>query len=162
MLSLFVHWKAMTRSKKMEVFLAHLEHIEPLTQLFDRYRVFYGQTSDLNAARRFLKERLQKGDSTVFVASDGDSSAGFTQLYPSFSSVSMKPIWILNDLFVRESYRNQGVAKLLMNAAANFARDKGAIRITLATQISNFAARSLYESLGYSKQEEFYTYTLPL
>jgi ribosomal protein S18 acetylase RimI-like enzyme len=146
----------------MEVFLAHLEHLDRVAPLFDRYRIFYKQTSDLDAARKFLQERFQKGDSTVFVASDNGSIVGFTQLYPSFSSVSMKPIWILNDLFVDEPYRKQGVAKLMMKTAENFARETGAIRIALATQISNLAAQSLYESLGYSKEEEFYNYTLSL
>ncbi|PSB00461.1 GNAT family N-acetyltransferase [Merismopedia glauca] len=144
----------------MKVFLASFEHLEQVSQLFDRYRVFYQQSSDLEAARNFLEERFQKSDSTLLVASYRGKIVGFTQLYPSFSSVSMKPVWILNDLFVEELYRNQGVAKLLMNAAENLARETGVIRITLATQGSNIAAQSLYKSLGYSQQEEFYHYAL--
>lgn len=84
----------------MEVFLARTEHLEALSVLFDQYRVFYQQASDLDAARLFLKERLNGGDSIIFAASEHDQMAGFTQLYPSFSSVSLKRIWILNDLFV--------------------------------------------------------------
>lgn len=87
---------------------------------------------------------------------------GFTQLYPGFSSVSMKRVWILNDLFVDEGYRGQGVAKSLMSAAENFARETECVRIVLATQISNVAAQSLYESRGYAKDEEFYHYALRL
>lgn len=87
---------------------------------------------------------------------------GFTQLYPGFSSVSMKRVWILNDLFVDEGYRGQGVAKSLMSAAENFARETECARIVLVTQISNVAAQSLYESRGYAKDEEFYHYALRL
>jgi GNAT superfamily N-acetyltransferase len=101
---------------KIKVGLAQLEQIEELAELFDRYRMFYQQPSNTEAARDFLQERLEKSDSTIFVASNDGQIVGFTQLYPSFSSVSMKRIWILNDLFVRETDRNQGVAKLLMNA----------------------------------------------
>jgi ribosomal protein S18 acetylase RimI-like enzyme len=146
----------------MEVVLARLEDLEEIAQLFDQYRVFYKQSSDLEAARNFLQERFQKGDSTIFVAVDCDRRIGFTQLYPSFSSVSMKRIWILNDLFVMEQYRQQGVAKALMKAAADFARESGAVRVALSTQISNGAAQALYESLGYSKDEDFYHYALQL
>jgi ribosomal protein S18 acetylase RimI-like enzyme len=63
---------------------------------------------------------------------------------------------------VEESHRNQGIAKLLMSAAENYARETGAVRIILATQISNVAAQALYESFGYSKDQEFYHYTLQL
>ena len=62
---------------------------------------------------------------------------GFTQLYPSFSSVSMKKIWILNDLFVEETSRRKGSANLLMNTVENYARETGAVRMVLATAVRN-------------------------
>lgn len=146
----------------MEVFQACSEHLEEVSKLFDQYRVFYSSSSDHEAARKFLGERFEKGDSTIFVASLDGRVVGFTQLYPSFSSVSMKRVWILNDLFVDENYRGSGIAKSLMNTAENFARETGAIRVILATQISNGAAQSLYESRGYTKDTEFYHYALRL
>lgn len=146
----------------MEVFQARFEHLEEVSNLFDQYRVFYNSSSDLEAARKFLQERFQKGDSIIFVVSNDDRIVGFTQLYPSFSSVSMKRVWILNDLFVEQACRKKGVAKLLLSAAKDFARETEAIRIILATQISNITAQSLYESLGYCKDEKFYHYSLQL
>lgn len=147
---------------KMEILLARAEHLEEIAQLFDRYRIFYQQPADLAAARTFMGERLQKGDSQILVAIKENQSIGFTQLYPSFSSVSMQPIWILNDLFVAESDRQQGVAKSLIGAAVDFARGTGAIRVALSTQISNVTAQSLYESLGFSQDQDFYHYALSL
>jgi GNAT superfamily N-acetyltransferase len=146
----------------MQVTLASLEHLDEVSRLFDQYRVFYNQPSDLNAATNFLQDRLQDQDSTIFIASEGGSVVGFTQLYPSFSSVSMKRVWILNDLFVDAPYRKQGIAKLLMSAAEQFARETGAIRLVLATQISNIAAQALYESLGYIEDQDFNHYALRL
>jgi GNAT superfamily N-acetyltransferase len=146
----------------MEVFQARFEHLEEVSNLFDQYRVFYKSPSDLEAARKFLQARFQKGDSIIFVVSSDGRIVGFTQLYPSFSSVSMKRVWILNDLFVEPAYRRKGVAKLLLSAAENFARETEAIRIILTTQICNITAQSLYESLGYCKDEDFYHYLLRL
>ncbi|WP_404788790.1 GNAT family N-acetyltransferase [Altericista sp. CCNU0014] len=120
------------------------------------------QPSDLEAARAFMGERFQKNDSTVFAIRDDESMLGFTQLFPSLSSVSMKRVWILNDLFVREVHRKKGAATLLMSAAENFARETGAVQIILSTQTSNIAARSLYQSLGYCKDENFCHYSLSL
>lgn len=146
----------------MEVSLAQVEQIEELSILFNQYRVFYKQLPNLEAAKKFLEERFKNSDSTIFTASENGQMVGFTQLYPSLSSVSMKCIWTLNDLFVTESHRRKGIAKLLMDAAEKYAQETGAVRVVLTTQISNVAAQKLYESRGYTKNEEFYHYALRL
>lgn len=146
----------------MEIFLANINNLENLSVLLDRYRVFYNQASNLEGAKEFLKERFKNKDSVVFAANDNGEIVGFTQLYPSFSSVSMKRVWILNDLYVEESYRRRGIAKLLMSAAEEYTKSSGALRVVLATQISNITAQKLYEARNYIKDEEFYHYALRL
>ena len=146
----------------MRVFLANIEHLDEISVLFNQYRVFYDQPSDIDSARLFLKKRFDDLDSIIFAASDGEQIVGFTQLYPSFSSVSMKRVWILNDLFVTFSHRNQGVARSLMAIAKQYAQDTEAIRVSLSTQHSNQAAQALYKSLGYEKDEVFHHYSLRL
>jgi ribosomal protein S18 acetylase RimI-like enzyme len=146
----------------MEIVIANLEHLEALAALFDGYRVFYQQPSNPQGAWQFLQARLEEGDSTILVAVVDGQLAGFTQLYPSFSSVSMGQIWILNDLFVAEAYRGQGIAKQLMTAAENFARERGVIRVGLSTQVTNTSAQALYEARGYVRDTEFYHYSLSL
>ena len=106
----------------MEVRPATIDDLDAVADLFDRYRVFYNQPSALDTSRSFIEKRLQNRDSNIFVAIDSLQIVGFTQLYPSFSSVSAKQIWILNDLYVAETARKQGIAKSLMNAAERFAR----------------------------------------
>ena len=144
----------------MEVIQAQLEHLDDLSCLFDQYRVFYKASTDIDAARAFLEERLQNQDCVIFLGHQGDRLVGFTQLYPSFSSVSLGKIWILNDLFVMESFRRQGLATLLMSHAENYARETGAIRIGLSTQFFNKGAQALYEARGYLKDNEFWHYSL--
>ncbi|MGG6310412.1 GNAT family N-acetyltransferase [Paenibacillus macerans] len=141
-----------------------LEHLEVLAGLFNEYRVFYEQESDLEGARRFLADRLSRRESVAFLALDAASreAVGFTQLYPSFSSVSMRRIWILNDLYVREEYRKQGAAKLLLEAAKSHARQTNAKGLELSTAVANMTAQRLYERHGYAKDEDFYHYYLSL
>lgn len=146
----------------MDIAIANLTHLDALAVLFDGYRVFYQQPSDLAGAQQFLQSRLEKGDSTILTAMIDGQMAGFAQLYPSFSSVAMKPIWVLNDLFVAEAHRGQGIAKSLLDAAETFARDHGAIRVVIATQVTNTSAQALYEGRGYMKDIEFYHYSLSL
>jgi GNAT superfamily N-acetyltransferase len=143
-----------------EIRVADSGDLEALVPLFDAYRVFYGGPSDPGAARRFLSARLAAGDSRIFLAVAEGQAIGFTQLYPSFSSLSMQRLWILNDLFVEPGARRNGTGKALMTAAEGFARADGAKGLSLATQTGNQSAQSLYAKLGYRRDEGFFHYSL--
>lgn len=134
--------------------------LEALAPLFDRYRQFYRQPADLAGARAFLGERLERAESVVFIAEQGSDAVGFTQLYPSFSSVSMAPIYVLNDLFVAQAARRQGIGARLLAAAVEHAREVGAVRLTLSTAVDNVTAQALYESAGWQRDQKFYVYNL--
>jgi GNAT superfamily N-acetyltransferase len=138
------------------------ESVGLIAPLFDAYRQFYGQTSDLDGARRFLLERLQQGESVIFAVIEGENTLGFTQLYPSFSSVSMRPIWILNDLFVVENARRRGVGARLLTAARDHAMQTGAARLVLSTGVENRTAQALYEQQGWKKDTAYFHYELQL
>lgn len=144
---------------------AGLDDAQEIGELFNQYRMFYNQISDTERAVKFIQERLSKDQSVIWMAeSDTEMEpgsgtiAGFVQLYPSFSSVSMGSIWVLNDLFVHKDHRKQGIARKLMQAAQTFASETGAIRITLSTAINNTQAQALYESEGYAKDDHFLYY----
>jgi GNAT superfamily N-acetyltransferase len=141
---------------------ADISDLPALTDLFDGYRQFYEQSSDLAGARSFLTERLTQQDSVIFVAEDASVLQGFTQLYPSFSSTRMARIFILNDLFVSPRARKKGAAAALLSAAADYAEGKGAIRLTLSTAHGNAAAQSLYQREGWVGDEHFQTFNLNL
>ncbi|MEN9533168.1 MULTISPECIES: GNAT family N-acetyltransferase [Aeromonas] len=140
----------------MHILQATPAHLEETSQLFDAYRQFYGQVPDHSAATGFIAERLTAADSVIFLArNEMGKSIGFTQLYPAFSSVAMKRMWYLNDLYVVESARQQGVARALLKRVASFAKETDALTVKLATGISNHPAKLLYESEGYQKITAF-------
>jgi len=139
---------------------AEIGDVDELAPLFDGYRQFYGQRSDLAAGRAFLAERMRRDESVIFVAIADDVMLGFTQLYPSFSSVSVKRLWILNDLFVSPTARRGGVGRRLLERAREWAVETGAKGLTLTTALTNSAARSLYESCGWRLDDEFAHYQL--
>ena len=148
----------------LQIRRAHASDVDRIAPLFDAYRRFYGRTTDLPLARRFLTERLAAGESVVFLAVTGDTGAarGFTQLYPTFSSLSCRPVWILSDLYVDEGARRTGVGRRLMEAAHAFARERGAVTVELDTAHTNTGAQALYESLGYARDLQFRHYVLSL
>jgi GNAT superfamily N-acetyltransferase len=78
-----------------------------------------------------------------------------------FSSVRTARLWILNDLFVADDARRCGVARALLDAAAQFARDDGAAGLMLETGRDNAAARALYRAAGWQEDASQW-YSLPL
>jgi ribosomal protein S18 acetylase RimI-like enzyme len=142
---------------------ATLADLERLAPLFDAYRQFYAQPSDLALARGFLEERLSKSQSVVLIAESADDEAlGFVQLYPSFSSTRAAPIFVLNDLYVAPHARKRGIGTRLLRFAAQTGRELGAVGLVLSTAVSNLTAQRLYESLGWQRETEFYEYRLSL
>ena len=153
----------MAESSSVTIIQADLEHLDQVTPLFDAYRRFYRKPADETGAQAFLRERLSNRDSLILFALDSASTAlGFTQLYPSFSSVRMRPLWILNDLFVVPEARGQGVGRRLMEAARERAQAAGMVALALATEKNNTTAKALYESLGYQQDTAFDYYELAL
>ncbi|MFY8178815.1 MAG: GNAT family N-acetyltransferase [Limnohabitans sp.] len=148
--------------KSITIRQAVLADLDVIAGLFDGYRQFYDQVSDLVAARNFLQARFEHGQSVVLLAESQGQAVGFTQLYPSFSSVSMARVFVLNDLFVAPTARRIGIGEALLTAAADHARQLGAVRLSLTTNVQNFPAQALYESMGWMLDQKFYAYHLPL
>lgn len=141
--------------------IALSKDLADVANLFDYYRVFYKNSSDPEAARIFISERMRNNDSAIFIArSDSGEALGFTQLYPSFSSQSMQRMWILNDLYVAESHRQKGIANRLLEAARDFSERGSAKGLMLCTQVTNRTAQSLYLKFGFTKLNEFEWYFL--
>jgi len=144
--------------KQIIVKQAELTDLEVLVPLFDNYREFYGRNSDPEAASEFLTARIKQDESVIFIAQESGTAVGFTQLYPSFSSVSLARTFILNDLFVAADSRKKGVGSLLLSTAVDYAKTMNAIRLTLSTEVTNETAQALYESTGWIRNEQYYTY----
>lgn len=145
----------------MQIVKATNDHVAEVGRLFDLYRQFYECDADLETATRYIADRINNDESDIFVALDGDSAVGFVQLYRSFCSVEVMKIYILYDLYVDASCRNNGVGAQLMNRATEWAQENGAGRLDLQTAHTNFPGQHLYEKLGYQKvNEEFYDYSL--
>ncbi len=148
----------------MKVRQATTDDVGRLTPLFDAYRQFYERPSDFALSGEFLSQRLQRGESVIFLAEEGGETLGFVQLYPLFSSTSARPgrLWLLNDLFVTPAARGRGVGRHLMDRARRLAEETGACGLELATARTNHGAQSLYESLGYRRDTDFFRYELAL
>lgn len=147
----------------LQAIRASAEHLDAVASLFDGYRGFYGQPSNLEQSRAFIAERMAGNESAIFLVQDQSGQAlGFVQLYPTFSSIDAHRTWLLSDLFTTPAARGRGVGRLLMNTARDFAVETGAKGLVLETATDNFTAQRLYESLGWVRDTGYYTYNLDL
>ena len=137
---------------------ADVRDIGAMLPLFLAYHRFYDVQSEAIDCQRYLADRLARNESIIFIAERSGVMVGFTQLYPTFSSLTMKPVLVLYDLFVDADARGHGIAEQLMARAEQFARQTGACEIVLQTAHSNVSAQALYEKRGYQRENAFYTY----
>ncbi len=133
------------------------EELHQIAPLFDAYRVFYGQMPNETAALAFLKERFEKKESIIFLAYENHIAVGFTQLYTTFSSVSLQATLILNDLYVIKANRNAGIAKSLLDTAKIYCRKNNYKGLALETATDN-PAQHLYEELGWKRDVHYFHY----
>ncbi|MEO6168437.1 MAG: GNAT family N-acetyltransferase [Chitinophagales bacterium] len=139
----------------MKIVTATIKHLDQLAALFDAYRMFYRKPTDPDGAKLFLQERIGNNESIIFLVVDDDGTvAGFTQLYPLFSSTRMKRWWLLNDLFVKPEFRRQGLSKLLIERCKMLAMETNAAGLSLETEISNQIGNQLYPDTGFELDTE--------
>ncbi|MGB0835348.1 MAG: GNAT family N-acetyltransferase [Psychrobium sp.] len=136
----------------MTLVLAELRHIDAVVPVMDEYRAFCGFESKGSETQQFLQQIIANQQSKLFLAVDEQTQQvmGFVNLYPSFSTLALKPIWILNDLAVSSRFRGRGLAKELIDGALEFAKLSGAIRVELKTEVTNTRAQALYKSLDFN------------
>ena len=138
----------------MKIQKATLNDLLPLSVLFNDYRVFYRKDADLEAAGSFLKQRIEIGDSEIFVCfNELNEMTGFTQLYPLFSSTRMKRLWLLNDLFVHPDHRGKGYSIALIERAKQLCRETEACGMFLETELTNTIGNQLYPKTGFDLNE---------
>lgn len=142
----------------MEIHRAQAKDVNLIAPLFDAYRQFYQVPSDIEASRQFILERLTNDESVIFLAIEGERALGFVQFYPLFASVALQSLWLLNDLFVHPSAREQGVGESLMKHAEQFAFETGSRGLFLHTAKDNYVAQQLYEKCGWVRDDQFYRY----
>ena len=139
----------------MKIVKATTGHIEELVPLFNCYRIFYEQVSNLDAAKNFLLDRLKNKDSIIYIAYKNEKAVGFTQLYPLFSSVSMNGMYLLNDLFINSEYRNLGIGEALINQAKQLCKAENNKGLAIQTAFNN-PAQELYLRLGFKSDTDLH------
>ena len=144
---------------EFKIIEAESNHIEQVGELFDLYRQFYKYESNLIESTNYIKDRIINKESIIFIATSKQKEVmGFVQLYETFGSLDLGKIIILYDLYVKKNHRKNKIGRQLILKSHEHAKKINSKRIQLLTATDNFIGQSLYESLGYVKDADFYTY----
>ncbi len=139
---------------------AELEELLPSIAAYQR---FY-EVEDVEAGRNrafFARFLSPSEDGAILGAREDGEIRGYACLYWTFSSTRAVETVLMNDLFVAESARGQGVGRALIEAAAAVARERGAASLDWSTAPDNKRAQALYDSTGAGKSE-WIEYELPV
>jgi ribosomal protein S18 acetylase RimI-like enzyme len=147
----------------MKIIKSTESYLEQLVELFEEYRLFCGAEQTPKETRAFLQNLMRNDQSVIFIAIDPetDNVMGFVNLYPSYSTLALQRLWILNDLGVSRHFRGKGVSKALIKKVQEFAKETQAVRIELKTEIKNTRARSLYKAMNFIIDSENVYYRVP-
>lgn len=145
--------------------------IEPISQpqmdsllpLIAAYQRFYAvEDVDTERNRAFFSRFLAPSeDGMLLGAWSGGELVGYTCLYWHFTSLVPAEAVLMNDLFVVESRRGDGIGRALIEASAEVARERGAHHLEWATAPDNVSAQRLYDSTG-AERSEWVEYELGL
>lgn len=131
------------------------DQLEALLPLIGAYQRFY-RVEDIDEGRNrafFARFVAPSEDGMLLGAWRDGELAGYACLYWHFTSLVPAETVLMNDLYVAESFRNQGIGRALIEASAVVARDRGAHRLEWATQPSNLTAQRLYDRTGAERSE---------
>ncbi|MBW3520425.1 GNAT family N-acetyltransferase [Flavobacterium sp. NKUCC04_CG] len=147
---------------KFQIKKAGLEDLDQTAALYNLYRIFYRQPSDLERGRAFLKERFQNMESEVFLVMVDNNAVGFVQLYKLFHYGKLQKQWLLSDLFVHPDYRGQGLSVALIDRCKQWCEETQACGLLLETEKTNDIGNQLYPRCGFVRDDvhNYYNYWL--
>jgi GNAT superfamily N-acetyltransferase len=136
--------------------------VDALLELFGELAEYEHLEHELRATRRGLSAALfgpQPAAETLIAERDGEA-LGYALFFPTFSSfLTSSGVW-LEDLFVRPSYRGEGVGRALLAAVAGRVRERGGERLEWAALDWNELALGFYRRLGAHTRGEWITHRL--
>jgi GNAT superfamily N-acetyltransferase len=135
---------------------------ERVLPLIAGYQRFYLAEPDEGRNREFFRRFLApSSDGLLLAAWLGDEMVGFATLYWTFSSTHAAEAALMNDLFVVEGHRGEGIGLMLIEASVAAAREKGMHHLEWFTALDNDRGQRLYDRTG-AQRSGWYNYEIPI
>ena len=136
---------------------------ETLLPMIAAYQGFY-EAGDIREERNraFFRRFIAPSDEGMLIGAwRGEELVGYACLYWHFSSTRAVETVLMNDLYVAEEARGEGIGRALIEASAAVAKERGAHHLEWSTRPSNETAQRLYDSLAVERST-WIEYELPV
>ena len=118
-----------------------------------------GYTRERGAAG--FRAALARPDGDVLVAGEDGSLLGFASVYVDIVSIRFGTRCWLQDLVVTASRRRTGIGRLLLDASAAWARDRGCTHLELTSANTRKDAHRFYTAAGMAQASLCFSLPLP-
>jgi GNAT superfamily N-acetyltransferase len=127
--------------------VADLSSVLPLLR---GYSTFYRASADDEDLLRMAEAFC--GDSTdgtqLLARTDSGALVGYATVLWSWDTTTGTRLAVMEDLFVTEAVRGEGVGRALLEACASTARERGCAALAWETAPDNVVAQRLYDTTG--------------
>jgi GNAT superfamily N-acetyltransferase len=138
---------------------AEYERVLPLIAGYQR---FYLAEPDEERNRSFFRRFLAPSEDGLLLGAWRDGElVGFATLYWTFSSTHAAEAALMNDLFVADGHRGEGIGLALIEASVAAARERGMRHLEWFTALDNETAQRLYDRTG-AERSGWYSYEISL
>lgn len=139
---------------------SELDELLPMIAAYQRFYEVEEIAEERN--RAFFSRFLAPSDDGMLLGAwRGEELAGYACLYWHFTSLVPAETVLMNDLYVAEACRSEGIGRALIEASARVARERGAHHLEWATAPDNKTAQRLYDKTG-AERSEWIEYELRL
>jgi len=129
-----------------------VEDAPEIAQLLHDFNVEYSEpTPGVEELTETIARLLDEDEITALLAGDGPDGLSLFRFRPGIWSAGDETY--LQELYVVPTLRGQGIGRALLEKTIEVARERGSDGIDLNTGESDTAARSLYESMGFTNRE---------
>jgi GNAT superfamily N-acetyltransferase len=124
------------------------------------YQRFYLAEPNEKRNRAFFRRFLAPSDDGLLLGAWKDSElVGFATLYWTFSSTHAAEAALMNDLFVADGHRGEGIGLALIEGSVSAARERGMRHLEWFTALDNETAQRLYDRTG-AERSGWYNYEI--
>ncbi len=112
-----------------------------------------------------LSEIIASPESAIFLLYDGETAIGFAQCqlrHDYVEGTDSSPVGYLEGIFVEETYRNKGYAKMLLKQCENWAKEVGCTEFASDCELDNTGSLAFHLKMGFEEANRVICFTKKL
>lgn len=144
----------------MEIKKAALNEVQLIAEL----AIQMWNSNTIEELKLDFEEHIKSGGA-VFLAWNSDEAVGFAQCglrYDYVEGTDSSPVGYLEGVFVTSKYRRHGIAKMLLMACENWAKEQGCVEFASDCELTNEESLRFHLDMGFEEANRIICFTKKL